>query len=152
MKEVKKVTHFSGLVQMQYARSPGKTIGRFLSELKENAKILGNRAGTYGYVFAPPQMYCPYTGKRNDDWVELSGKGSLEYYTIVHYKSNFCDWQVPYALGAVRLAGAYNLMWHRIKDIEGLSASKGKIKLEAVFKQKEERKGSILDIDYFKVI
>lgn len=150
--ETKKVTHFSGVVQMQYSRSPGKVIGRFLSELKENAKIFANRAGSYAYVFAPPQMYCPHTGKKNDDWIELSGKGSLEYYTIVHYKSDFCEWQRPYALGAIRLDGAHNLMWHRLKDIEGLSNLKGETKVEAVFKEKEERKGSILDIDYFKTI
>ena len=139
---------------MQYSRSPGKTIGRFLSELKENGKIFGNRAGSYGYVFAPPQMYCPYTGKRNDDWVELSGKGKLEYYTIVRHRSEFCDWELPYALGALRLEGAHNLMWHRLEGIEKLSSTKkkGESEVEAVFKGKEERKGSILDIAHFKIL
>ena len=155
MAETQKVTHFSGIVEMQYARSPGQTIGRFLSELKENAKIFGNRAGTYGYVFIPPQMYCPYTGKKNDDWVELPNEGRLEYHTIVRQGSDFCNWPRPYAFGAIRIAGAYNLLWHRIKDIDRLStllAAGQEIKVAAVFKEKEERKGSILDIDHFSFI
>ena len=143
-----KVTHFSDVVHMEYRLSPGKVIGRFLSELKENGKIFGIREGMHGHVFVPPQKFCPYSGNKLEEWVELSGQGIVEYYTVVHENSPFADWKPPYALAGIRLDGAYTILWHRMKNSKSLKSGQ---KVSPVFKPKEERIGSILDIDHFVV-
>ncbi|MBS7622455.1 Zn-ribbon domain-containing OB-fold protein [Candidatus Bathyarchaeota archaeon] len=54
-------------------------------------------------IMVPPRMSCIECGGERLRWSELSGKGSLETFTIVHVAPAFLKDKAPYAVGIVRL-------------------------------------------------
>ncbi len=129
----------------------GETWGRFMNGLKEK-KIYANTGGSTK-VYVPPMAYCEESFRPNDTWVELSGEGVLEVFTVV--------WQgfrggpkTPYAIGGIRLDGADTLLMHYVSGLDfsdpaGIHAQLPKgSRVRAVWA--EERSGQILDIAYFE--
>jgi uncharacterized OB-fold protein len=79
--------------------------------------------------------------------VEVSNKGTLLTYTVVH-ESNPCQpVEPPLVYGVIQLDGADNGFVHMLGGVETEQLQIG-MRVQAVFK--EERTGSILDIKYFK--
>ena len=144
---MEKIKFLKGTVEMDYTRSPGKVTGKFLTELRDNQTIQGIRCGNCSHVFVPPQLYCPDCRIKMQSFVKLHNQGTIEYFTKVFEKMPFARWEAPYAFIAVRLAGAHTLLWHRMINIDNIKAG---MKVKAVFKPRETREGSILDIDYFE--
>ena len=64
-----------------YTRSPGIIIGKFLAALKQQ-QIYGIRAND-GSVLFPPTEYDPRTAESLDDFVPLSDRGRLLYWTWI---------------------------------------------------------------------
>ncbi len=135
------IGHFNFLV------STGATGTKFLTEIRDNKKILGIKCPSCGKVYVPPRLHCPTCFVRMSEWVELSGKGTLSSYTIVRYQEPYMPKEPPFAYGVIQMDGADTGMAHLLGEVD-LDKIKIGIRLEPVFK--EEREGSILDIDYFK--
>ena len=127
--------------------STGATGTRFLSEIRDNKKIMGIKCPQCARVYVPPRLHCPECFVRMTEWVDLSGKGTLSSYTIVRYKQSYTIKDVPFAFGLIQLDGADTAIAHFLGDID-LDKLKVGMRFEPVFK--DEREGSILDIDYFK--
>ena len=138
------VRHLEGVVEMEYTRSPGKIAGRFLSELRDKGEILGIRCSKCSHVFVPPQQYCPDCRVKMQTWVPMPRDGVAEILTVVHEKTPFSPWQVPFVYVGVRFPGAHTLFFHRMIDV---AVNPGE-RVRAVLKSEERREGSILDIDY----
>ena len=134
---------------MEYTRSPGKVIGRFLSDLRDNEAVHGIRDSVTSKVYVPPQAYGPESKTKMQTIVPLSSEASISYFTVVHEKPPFTDWEPPFAFVAVEFEGAHTQLWHRMKDTKGLSIG---MKVKPKFKDENERSGSILDIDYFEPV
>lgn len=134
-----------GSITIPYKWTTGATIGRFLTELRDNAKIFGARCGDCGIVYVPPPDVCGPCFKPLADWVELSGEGTVVAASMVARSMPWSPAPVPYMLALVKLDGADTSMIHLAKP--DLRAGD---RVRAVFKQ--ERGGSILDIDYFLLI
>ena len=108
---------------------------------------MGIKCPTCKKVYVPPRTHCPTCFARMSEWVKLSGKGTLETYTIVRYA------RALYAQRASLRLRRYQAGWRHtgiVHLIGGVDLNKIKVgmKMEPVFKEKRE--GSILDIDYFK--
>ncbi|MBY4212476.1 OB-fold domain-containing protein [Rhodococcus fascians] len=129
----------------------GETWGRFMNGLKDK-KIYANTGGS-NKVYVPPMAYCEESFRPNDSWVELSGEGELEVFTVA--------WQgfrggpkTPYAIGGIRLDGADTLLMHYVVglDFSDPAAIRAQLpkgsRVRAVWA--EERTGSILDIAHFE--
>lgn len=127
--------------------STGETGTKFLSEIRDNKKIVGIKCPSCGKIYVPPRLHCPTCFVRMSEWVELSGKGALSSYTIVRYKESYHPKEPPFAYGVIQMDGADTGMSHFLGEVD-LDKIKIGMRLEPVFK--EEREGSILDIDYFK--
>jgi len=127
--------------------STGATGTKFLTEIRDNKKILGIKCPSCGKVYVPPRLHCPTCFVRMSEWVELSGKGTLSSYTIVRYQEPYMPKEPPFAYGVIQMEGADTGMAHFLGEVD-LDKIKIGMRLEPVFK--EEREGSILDIDYFK--
>jgi hypothetical protein len=88
-----------------------------------------------------------------DEWVEVGPLGTIGTYTILRFP--FIDPEtghqkpIPYGYGFIKLDGADTLLQHYI-NIEDESKVKVGARVEPVFA--EERKGSLRDIEYFRVI
>ena len=127
--------------------STGATGTKFLSEIRDNKKIMGIKCPKCSKVYVPPRLHCPTCFARMTEWIELSGKGALSSYTVVRYEEPYMPKTPPYAYGVIQLDGADTGMAHVLGEVD-LDKIKIGMRLEPVFK--EEREGSILDIDYFK--
>ena len=71
-------------------------------------RLMGTRCRSDGTVYLPPREIC--TSNHDDmEWVELSGKGKLETFTIIYIGPSAMiaagyNRQNPYCVGIVRLA------------------------------------------------
>ncbi|MBQ7805747.1 OB-fold domain-containing protein [Rhodococcus sp. (in: high G+C Gram-positive bacteria)] len=131
----------------------GETWGRFMNGLAEK-KIYANTGGS-SKVYVPPMAFCEESFEPNDKWIELSGEGVLEVFTVA--------WQgfrggpaTPYAIGAIRLDGADTLLMHYVVGLDFTDPAgvhdqlpKGS-RVRAVWAA--ERSGQILDISHFEPV
>jgi uncharacterized OB-fold protein len=127
--------------------STGATGTKFLSEIRDNKKIIGIKCPGCSKVYVPPRLHCPTCFVKMNEWVELSGKGTLSTYTVVRYKESYMPQEPPYAYGVIQMDGADTGLAHLLGEVD-LDKIKVGMRREPVFK--EQRDGSILDIDYFK--
>lgn len=134
-------------IKVPYTWSVGETGSRFLKALRDEKKIFANKCPKTGQVFCPPKLNSPYTLEPITEWVELTGKGTVETFTIRRYDSLAADATLPTIYALIRLDGATQALPHFLGEVE-LSQIKHGMRVEAVFQ--ENRTGHILDIQYFR--
>jgi len=127
----------------------GSMASKFFIKIRDSKVITGAKCPKCNFVNSPPRSVCPKCFSKVEDLVELSGKGTLETFTIVHYESSVQALKPPYAIGVIKLDGADTAMTHFIGGVDA-KAIKAGMKLEPVFKDKRE--ANILDIEYFQPV
>jgi len=99
-----------------YKHSLGKT-SRFFIEL-ENQHIMGTQCPTCVRVYTPPRPLCPDCLKITT-WVKLSGVGTLETYSVMHFSNGVNEdvnaLDMPMVLAYVLLDGSSTLFPHLLK-------------------------------------
>lgn len=128
----------------------GRAGSRFLIELRDNQRIMGLKCPKCSIVYVPPKSVCSKCYSQLDEWVEVSGEGTLTSYTVIDYM--YSDYyqpkNAPYTIGVIRLDGADTDICHFLDEVDPSKLKVG-LRVQAVFK--EQRQASILDIDYFRV-
>ena len=66
-------------------------------------KFMGARCKKCGRVLVPPRPVCPHCYSKELEWVELSGKGTVESFTIIHVPTVLLQGREPYTVAVVRL-------------------------------------------------
>lgn len=131
-----------GNITIPYRWTTGPAAGRFLTELRDNRRLVGGRCGGCGKVYAPPPDVCGACFALIDEFVALSGEGTVVAVTTVHEAMPWSPVSVPYRLGLIRLDGADTEMVHLVAG--GVTSGD---RVRARFKR--DRAGAILDIDRF---
>jgi hypothetical protein len=148
----KEINEIHQTVEVPYKWSYGRYWTRFFREIKENQKIYGSRCTKCKGVLVPPVRGC---GKcyalTEDEWVEVPDKGTVVSYTVVHLPFPGQPTEPPYAYTHIRLDGTDTDFIHILGEIDFDKIKIG-MRVQAVWKDKEERKGDLLDIKYFKPI
>lgn len=139
----------NGYIMVPYKYSMGELASRFFVKLRDSKKISAAKCPACGLVSVPPRSTCPKCFAKITELVELSGKGTLVTYTVVHYDSSVQVVKPPYAVGVIKMEGADRGITHFIGEVDLKKLKKG-MKLEPVFKDK--RQGSMLDIEYFRPV
>jgi uncharacterized OB-fold protein len=98
-------------------------------------------------VLVPPRKNCPFCTVPADRWVELSGEGAVDTFTIVRKGEAIQPMRPPFAYALIRLDGADTGFLHLLGEVDPETVKEG-MRVEAVFA--EERRGSPMDIAYFK--
>lgn len=99
-----------------YRHSLGK-YSRFFLEL-ENERFLATRCPECETVWSPPRPVCPRE-LAVTEWIELSGRGRLAGYSILHYAPSMApDLETPYVLAYVEMEGADTLFAHLLRNVE----------------------------------
>jgi len=138
---------FEGYVIMPYKYSVGSLASKFFIKIRDSKVLSGAKCPKCHMVNFPPRSVCPKCFSKVEELVELSGKGKLETFTIVHYESSVQAVKPPYAIGVIKLEGADTAITHFIGGVDYNDIKPG-MKLEPVFKAK--RNANILDIEYFQ--
>lgn len=131
----------------------GRTGSRFLIELRDNQRIMGLKCANCSIVYVPPKSVCSKCYSHLEEWVEVSNQGTLMTYTVMNhlYSDYYQPKNTPYAIGIIKLDGADTGLCHFLDEVDPSKLKVG-VRVQAIFKDKEQREASILDIDYFKVI
>ncbi len=143
----------SGEAAQPFDYAVGMHGSKFFAELRDNKKLLGVRCPKCKKVYVPPRGVCGPCFEELNEFVELGSRGVIGTYTILRFA--FIDPEtghqkpVPYGYGFIKLDGADTLFQHYI-DIEDEKKIRLGARVEAVFA--DERKGTIRDILYFRVI
>ncbi|NQU07233.1 MAG: Zn-ribbon domain-containing OB-fold protein [Candidatus Abyssubacteria bacterium] len=137
-----------GRIKVPYTWYVGEYASRFYVELRDNKKIWGTKCSTCETVLVPPRNHCAKCFVPVTEWVEVKDTGVLQTWTVVHYETPAIQpLKPPYAYGIIKLDGADSGFVHMIADTD-LGKLKAGMKVKAVFK--DERRGDLLDIKYFK--
>jgi uncharacterized OB-fold protein len=139
----------------QYRWSTGRYVGRTYREAKENKKLVANRCVSCKQVLWPPVQVCGRCKvEAGEDWVELSQKGTVMQYTVLvypmwdpHYGEKFAN---PHPNAMILLDdGVY--VRHFLEETDPEKIEVG-MRVEAVWKEDDERGEGTADIKYFRTI
>lgn len=143
----------SGDAVQPFEYSVGMHGSRFFTEIRDNRRFMGLRCPRCKKVYIPPRGVCGHCFAEMDEWVEVGPKGVIGTFTILRFA--FIDPEtgaqkpVPYGYGFIKLDGADTLFQHYI-SVEDEKKIRVGARVEPVFAKNP--RGSIRDIEYFKVI
>ena len=83
------------------------TMKNYFDYLAES-KLMGSKCKKCGELFIPPRKLCSNCLSTELDWIEFSGKGVLETYSLVHVGARYFSDQgyamrKPYCFGIIKL-------------------------------------------------
>jgi uncharacterized OB-fold protein len=115
----------------------------------QNGTLLGARSGEDGKVYFPPREADPATGRALDHFVELPDKGTVTTFAIINIPFPGQKIKPPYVAAYILLDGADIPFLHLVTEIDAADVRMG-LRVEAVWKPREERDFGIDNIDYFR--
>jgi uncharacterized OB-fold protein len=125
----------------------GAVRSRFLTEIRDNKKLVGIRCPNCNLVYLPPRSICQKCFSNLTEFVEVGQAGTLTTYSIVYRPEPHYPLEPPFVYGIIQLDGVDTGLVHFVNEVDLQDVRVG-MRLKPVFK--EERVGSILDIKYFK--
>ncbi|GEM_PF-197883 len=148
------------MVNLPFRESAGIYLSRFFEAMRVEGKILANRCPKCKRTVFPPRIVCGWCKIRIEDkpenWIELEGRG-----TVVSC-SDLTEREVDRATG--KLLGEYHPNafirldggdeWTLLSHFLNVSPENMKegMRVEAVWKHPEQRRGRLTDITYFQAI
>jgi hypothetical protein len=136
--------------EAQYSWSLGPAMSRFLQELKQG-RIVGRSCRRCKRVIVPPRMFCEYCYGLTEKWIYLEDTGTVETFSISYIDPDARRIKKPILIGVISIDGAspQHGFMHYFGEMKPEELHIG-MRVKAVWKPKEERKGAITDIKYFK--
>ena len=125
----------------------GAIRSRFLTEIRDNQKLVGIRCPECNLVYVPTRSVCLKCFGNLTEFVEVGQTGTLTTYSIVYRSEPYYPVDPPFVYGIIKLDGADTGLVHFISEVDFQDIRVG-MRVKAVYKK--ERVGSILDIKYFK--
>lgn len=124
---------------------------RFFREIQQNGQFLGTTCRACNITYVPPRLYCERCFAHLDEWVEVPATGRVHTYTIVHLDLDGKELPEPRILAFVHLDGTDGGVVHFLDGVRPDQICIGMC-VAAVFRDQPERRGSILDIAYFRPV
>ena len=149
--KLEQTTAWRGEMPLQSRYTVGIAGEKFFRELMENARLLGTRCPQCDITYVPPRLYCEQCFGALEDWVELGTQGTVQTFTILHLAMDGSPLDEPQVLALIQPDGADTSVVHFLGEVNPKKVALG-MQVEAVFKPKAKREGSILDISYFKPV
>jgi uncharacterized OB-fold protein len=120
---------------------------RFFRAIKDEGRILGTRCTKCNRVYVPAVSFCERCLNELSDWVDVGTIGEIHTFTLLYENYDGSRRENPEIVAFIRFGNGGLI--HRLGEVNPDDIDIG-IQVEAVFKPKSERTGSILDILYFK--
>jgi len=115
------------------------------------ADIVSGKCDQCERILVPPRMYCERCYRPTDSWVHVKDTRSVNTYSISHVGTDARRLRSPILVAVVDIDGASPGIGilHTLSEVEPSQISIG-MRVQAVWKPREERQGAITDIRYFK--
>lgn len=144
----KEVVTVTGKIEQAYEWSAGIAGSRFLIELRDNGRLVGTRCWDCNHFMIPPRTFCERCFRPTDEWEVASETGVVNTFCVAYLGVDATRLKEPVILAVIDLDGGGSI-FHRLGEVDPKDVKIG-LRVRAVFKPKEERVGSILDLAYFK--
>lgn len=133
-----------------YSWAAGVAIGRYLDELKRG-RLVGVRCNRCRRVVIPPRVFCEVCFKPVDEWVYLGDTGRVNTYAISYIAADASRIKDPVIPAVIEIDGASEGVGilHLLGEVTPEEVKIG-MRVKAVWRPEEERRGAITDIKYFK--
>ncbi len=115
--------------EFSYRHSFGKTSKFFLA--LADKQLLATQCPVCSSIFMPPRAVCP-KDLNPTKWLELSGSGTLESWTLCPFPVSYAKTESPYILAYIRLEGTQSLFLHQLRNINSADLSFG-LNIKVVF-------------------
>lgn len=122
---------------------------KFFRALKDEGRILGTYCPQCDHTYVPAAAFCERCLSKLNEWVDVGTSGEIITYTYLYINLDGSPREEPEIVAFISFADGGLI--HRLGKVEPDQVEIGMM-VEAVFKPKTKRNGSILDIDYFKPI
>lgn len=148
-------------VNLPYKESAGLRVSKFFHVLKEEGKILALRCPECRRVIFSPRPVCGFcrvsVGEKEEDWIELSDTGTIT--SVVLPTEREVDRATGKIIGEanpcafIRLDGGteWTVIVHYLERLDMDKIKRG-MRVKAVWKPREKRRGRMSDIAYFRII
>jgi uncharacterized OB-fold protein len=120
---------------------------RFFREIKDNARIMGTYCKKCDHTYVPGTLFCERCLSQLDEWVDVGTSGEIYTFTLLYKNYDGSKREDPLIVAFIQFADGG--LVHCLDEVDLEDIFIGMI-VEAVFKPKAERHGSILDIKHFK--
>jgi len=151
LNDPREIRHWPGHMETDYIYTLGITGERFFKEIKKNGRIMGAKCKQCDIVYVPPRMYCQRCFEKLQEWVNVGNRGTVHTYTVAYIDLNGAKLKEPTIYAMIKIDGTDGGLVHKLGEIDPEKVKIG-MKVEALFKPKEKREGSINDIRYFKPV
>jgi len=121
---------------------------RFFRALKDDGAIMGSYCPDCNHTYVPATIFCERCLGELTEWNDMGLVGILHTFTVVYVGYDGTPLDEPETVGFISLGDGGIV--HRI-DAEPDELFIG-MPMQAALKPKSERKGSILDIEGFKLV
>lgn len=147
------VASVSKTLEVPYNYSYGYYMGHFFEELRDYKRIWGVRCPECRGVLVPPQGFCSECFVPTVEWVRVEDTGVLNGFGIVEIPFVGQITEPPYVYAHITLDGSHTNLAHILGEVD-MAKVKDQVtvgsRVQAVWE--DERKGSLRDIKYFKII
>jgi uncharacterized OB-fold protein len=133
----------------RYSWATGIAIGRFLRELKAG-RIVGTRCGNCGRVVVPPRIFCEWCFRKMEEWMYLPDTGTVNTFSVSYISTDTTRLKTPIIPAVIEIDEASHAGFlHVIGETKSEAVRIG-MRVKAIWVEESKRKGSIMDIKYFK--
>src|SRR5207245_462815 len=145
-----KITQTLFRTDAKYAWSAGEAMSMFLEEL-QNGRFIARTSHKCQRILFPPRMFCEECFRPTDEWTFIHDTGTIETFSVSYLDTDAKRIVVPILVGVVSLDGASPSvgMMHYFGGV-----AKDEIRIvmggKAERKPPADRRGSVLDIRYFR--
>jgi uncharacterized OB-fold protein len=84
------------------------TIEQFYKSINQG-RLLAGKCTKCGKVHLPPRPLCNECFSKEFEWVEVSNRGKLITYTVIHIAPTQFQSMAPYAMGIVQLENGFKI-------------------------------------------
>jgi hypothetical protein len=124
---------------------------KFFREIKDNGQLMATICLNCDITYVPPRLYCEQCFAQLDDWVKVDPLGRVHTFTVVHWSLDEEPLPQPRIMAFVHMDDADGGLVHALDEVEPEDVYLG-MRVEAVFRERDEREGSINDIKYFRPV
>ena len=143
-------------LNVPFTWAAGEYVSKFLIALRDEGKILCNTCPECGRTLVPPRPICGRCHVRmSEKFQELSDKGTVLIFNV--FEQSFWDpsygkqREVPHTIALIQLDGPPTIFTHFLEETDVNKLHMG-MRVQAVWKPKEQRVGHMRDILYFRTI